>query len=57
MDGCWLRARCLPVTCGSAEMPLLDTPEFTQKGVPHGCAGSAYAILFRYHWRTKPLPE
>lgn len=37
-------------------MPFLDTAELLQ-GKPHGCGETAFAILWKYHYARKPLPD
>ncbi len=37
-------------------MPLLDTPTLLQQS-GHDCGATAFAILFRYHYPRKPLPD
>lgn len=37
-------------------MPLLDTPEITQK-LPHDCGAAAFHTLFRFHFPRKPVPD
>lgn len=37
-------------------MPLLETPNVRQRA-DHDCGAAAFAILYRYHYPRKPLPD
>lgn len=37
-------------------MPLLDTADVRQRDA-HDCGAAAFAVLFRYHFPRKPLPD
>jgi ABC-type bacteriocin/lantibiotic exporter with double-glycine peptidase domain len=56
LNECWRIGKHLNPACGGSDVPLLDTPNIRQRSA-HDCGAAAFAILYRFHFSAKPLPD